>query len=70
MLEERVATLQRQVDGLVARRDAQEAEIGRLKASLAARFGAGSGEREAREEVRGRQRGREVACGHGRWEWE
>ena len=44
-----VATLQRQVEGLVARREAQEQEIAALRMGLAAQHDAGGPGREAQQ---------------------
>ncbi|PRW50911.1 basal body [Chlorella sorokiniana] len=52
LLEEQAATLQRQVDGLVQRREEQDAELATLRARLAGEFDAGatSGSRAAHEQ--------------------
>ncbi|GAB4818323.1 hypothetical protein N2152v2_005369 [Parachlorella kessleri] len=50
LLEEQVSTLQRQLDGVVQRRESQEQELAQLRMQLAAQYDTGSVDRNASQE--------------------
>ncbi|KAL4853675.1 Centrosomal protein [Chlorella vulgaris] len=60
LLEEQVATLQRQVDGLVQRREAQDAELAQLRSRLAAEFEAGGASASRASQQQGEELGQRL----------